>query len=147
MPPSKNSSSPRSKRTPSSPSPVSDGVFVGGRTDAPNFEGDRVCVLDEAPDDLPPATHIPVYDGEHDAANVSNLERVVETVRRARAQGRPVLIFCGHGVRRSPLAAAWYLHRTEGLPLSEAYERIRAVRPQIETASEWLGDTSNLEGA
>jgi hypothetical protein len=63
------------------------------------------------------------------------------------AIGRPVLVFCGHGIRRGPLAAAWYLHRSEGLTLAEAYTRIRAVRPQIEEAKEWIGDPENLESA
>ena len=54
-------------------------------------------------------------------------------------------MFCGHGVRRSPLAAAWYLHRNENLSLDDAYARIRAVRPKVETAQDWIGNWKKLE--
>lgn len=58
-----------------------------------------------------------------------------------RAKPRPV----GHGVRRGPLGVAWYLHRAEKLSLDQAYERIRAVRPKIESAREWIGHPEALE--
>jgi protein-tyrosine phosphatase len=129
------------------PSEVVPGVSVGGRKDADRFEGSRFCVLDEAPDDVPASTHIPIYDEQNDRALPANLDRLARAITEERAKGRPVLVFCGHGVRRGPLAAAWYLHRSEGLTLAEAYARIRAVRPKIEEAREWIGDIENLEGA
>ena len=45
----------------------------------------------------------------------------------------------------SPLAAAWYLHRHDGIPLAEAYARIREVRPRVEEAREWIGNWQSLE--
>jgi protein-tyrosine phosphatase len=131
-------------KKPASPAEIAPGVYVGGWKDAVAFEGARFCVLDEAPEDMPPATHIAIYDEKTDGANRANLERLVTEIRRARATGSPVLVFCGHGVRRSPLGGAWYLHRAENLPLAAAYERIRAVRPQVETAEEWLGTVESL---
>jgi protein-tyrosine phosphatase len=128
------------------PNEIAPGVFVGGWKDAVRFEGTRFCVLDEAPEDMPPATHVPIYDEATGRANRTNLDRVAEEIGRARARGSPVLVFCGHGVRRSPLAAAWYLHRSERISLDEAYERIRKVRPRIEPARAWLGDPSSLDG-
>jgi 3-mercaptopyruvate sulfurtransferase SseA len=132
------------EKGPRSPQEIAPGVYLGGRKDAPRFEGVRLCVLDEDPGDLPPATHLPVYDESADRPRVENLDRLAREVESARAAGRPVLIFCGHGVRRSPLAAAWYLHRYQHLTLDEAYDRIRAVRPQVEHAREWIGDTGPL---
>jgi hypothetical protein len=142
----------RSKKSPragpekksGSPSEVAPGIFVGGWKEALAFEGIRICVLDERPEDMPPASHVPVYDGENDRALLKNLDRIATEITDARAKGRPVLLFCGHGVRRSPLAAAWYLHRAEGLTLEEAYARIRSVRPQVEPANEWIGDPTGL---
>ena len=128
----------------SATSEVAEGVYVGGWNDALKFEGSRFCVLDDLPDDMPPGVHVPVYDSTRDRAIRENLDRVVREMATARAKGRPVLVYCGHGIRRSPLAAAWYLHREEGLELDEAYARIRKVRPRVETAGEWIGDTSNL---
>lgn len=126
-------------------SEVAPGVFVGGVRDAAEFEGARICVRDQDEDAMPTATHLPVYDAGTDRAIRSNLEEVTRAIGRARAAGQPVLVYCGHGVRRSPLAAAWYLHRTEGIPLKAAYAKIRAVRPQIEEVHEWVGDTTGLE--
>jgi hypothetical protein len=127
-------------------SEIAPGVFVGGWGDALGFRGQRICVLDEPPGAEAPANvHLPVYDGGRDAPIMANLERIVELVAAARGQGEPVLLFCGHGVRRGPLAGAWYLHRRERIPLQEAYRRIRAVRPRVELAGKWIGHPEILE--
>ncbi|HXY47125.1 MAG TPA: dual specificity protein phosphatase family protein [Thermoplasmata archaeon] len=137
----------RALRRPKSPAEVAPGVFVGGWKDAVAFEGTRFCVLDEKPEDMPPATHIPIYDDRSGSAIHPNLDRLAREIEAARAQGRPVLIFCGHGIRRSPLGAAWYLHRSEKLSLTEAFERVRAVRPRAEPPVAWMGKAASLEGA
>jgi protein-tyrosine phosphatase len=135
-------------RKPRSPAEIAPGVFVGGWSDAVGFEGKRYCVLDEKPDEeLPADEQLRIYDGERDEAIRPNLDRLASLVDAARGRGEPVLLFCGHGVRRAPLAGAWYLHRHDGVPLAEAYARIRAVRPQIEEAKEWIGGWKALESA
>ena len=131
--------SPRAKNA-SSPSELIPGVFVGGWKDAEGFEGARFCVLDEKPEGMPEGTHLAIYDGDHDRPNRANLDRLAALAEKAHAAGTPVLFYCGHGVRRGPLAAAWYLHRHEGISLEEAYVRLRAARPGIETVGEWVGD-------
>jgi protein-tyrosine phosphatase len=120
---------------------------VGGRKDALEFVGTRFCVLDRPPEDMPPATHIPIYDEASGGAVGANLDRLAREIAAARARGEPVLVFCGHGVRRSPLGAAWYLHRAEHLPLDQAFDRIRAVRPKVEYPRSWMGNTAGLEDA
>jgi protein-tyrosine phosphatase len=134
------------QKTIPSPQEIVPGVFLGGWKDALTFSGRRFCVLDEAPEDMPPATHIPIYDEGKDAPLVPNLDRLAAEVHAARRANEPVLVFCGHGVRRSPLGVAWYLHRYEKLPLAQAYAHIRSVRPKVETASEWIGHCQPLEG-
>ncbi|HTT26407.1 MAG TPA: dual specificity protein phosphatase family protein [Thermoplasmata archaeon] len=130
-----------------SPSEIAPGVYVGGWHDAGAFEGARFCVLDEAPAEMPKATHVPIYDEGTDRADVGKLDRLAEGMAKARARGEPVLVFCGHGVRRSPLGAVWYFHRAHGLSLDAAYDRVRAVRPQIEHARDWVGNADELEAA
>jgi protein-tyrosine phosphatase len=120
-------------------------VFVGGVKDAENFEGVRLCVRDEAPPDSLRSTHLPVYDAESDRPILPNLDRLAGMVADARSRGEPVLLFCGHGVRRSPMAAAWYLHRSKGLSLEAAYELLSSVRPQVETPKEWTKGWKVLE--
>lgn len=129
------------KRTPSELAP---GVYVGNWEDALRFEGARFCVLDEAPKDMPAATHVPIYNEPADRADRRNLDRLVDSMREAHAKGTPVLVFCGHGKYRSPLGAAWYLHRIEGVPLDEAYARVRAARPQASRTLDWIGNLKEL---
>jgi hypothetical protein len=148
MPETKKTSGVRAKaKAPAkSPSEIAPGVFVGGWNDALRFEGAKFCVLDEAPDDMPAATHVPIYNETTDRADTANLNRLAGSIREARSKGEPVLVFCGHGVRRSPLGGAWYLHVSEGISLDAAYDRIRAVRPKVEHAHSWIGNHGNLEG-
>jgi dual specificity protein phosphatase-like protein len=129
-----------SKSKKSAASEIAPGVFVGGWNDAVAFDGVRICVLDDPPEEpLPGSTHVPIYDGERDAVLPANLDRVAELVEKATHDHSPVLMFCGHGIRRGSLAGAWYLQRHDGVSLDEAYARVRAVRPKIETGEEWVG--------
>ena len=114
MPPSKRLRTAIAKPKPKGPSEIAPGVFVGGWKDALRFEGARFCVLDEAPPDMPPATHIPIYDEATDRPNTKNLDRLAGAMHASKQKGEPVLVFCGHGIRRSPLGGAWYLRRGRG---------------------------------
>ncbi|MGA9838986.1 MAG: dual specificity protein phosphatase [Thermoplasmata archaeon] len=138
----------RSTKRTSSPSEIAPGVFVGGWSDAVGFHGTRLCVLDEAPkEELPGELHLPIYQEGTERPIPENLDRLVGLVEAARARDERVLLFCGHGVRRGPLAGAWYLHRQEGLSLDAAYDRVRAVRPQTQHVKEWAGDWRSLADA
>jgi hypothetical protein len=136
-----------SKALTKTPSEIAPGVFVGNWEDALRFEGARFCVLDEAPKDMPPATHVQIYDEGKDAAIRANLDRLADGVRGARAKGQPALIFCHQGAYRSPLAGAWYLHRAEGLPFEVAVARVVAARPKAKDPATWLGNYAELERA
>lgn len=136
----------RAKKEKPSASEIAPGVFVGGWSDATEFRGTRICVLDEAPDEKVPAEAlIPVYDPGADRPMRANLDRIAQVAEEARGRNEPVLFFCGHGVRRGPLAGAWYLHRHDGVTLDAAYDRIRTVRSNIEPPEKWAGDTSVLK--
>ena len=128
----------QSKHRKSTASEIAPGVFVGGWDDATIFTGMRFCVLDKEPDDMPADAHIPIYDGDRDEPIVENLDRLARLIGKSHEEHVPVLVFCGHGVRRSPLAGAWYLHRSENLPLDVAYERIQSVRPGVEHVKVWV---------
>jgi protein-tyrosine phosphatase len=103
--------------------------------------------MDDPPEEgLPAEAHLPIYDPETGRPIRANLDRISGMVEAARRGHAPVLLFCGHGIRRGPLAGAWYLHRHEGIPLDEAYARIRAVRPRIEHVQQWVRDSQPLFG-
>jgi protein-tyrosine phosphatase len=138
---------PRRPRSPpkSNASQIAPGVYVGGWNDAEPFQGTRICVLDEVPDGkIPAEIHVPIYDEKTDRPLRENLDRVAQLVEAARQKNEPVLLFCGHGVRRGSLAGAWYLHRHDGLSLDAAFDRVRAVRPKIQHVKDWVGDWTVL---
>lgn len=131
------------------PSKIAEGVFVGGWKDAVRFEGTRICVLDEMPEGgaFPCDAHVPIFSDSDGKAIRPNLDRVAAMAREARGRGQPVLLFCGHGIRRGALAGAWYLHVAEHLPLEEAFDRVAAARPGIARPRDWIPDTSTLDAA
>lgn len=145
--PTKKASEKSPKKRLKTPSEFAPGVFVGNWEDAQKFEGEKFCVLDRAPADMPPATHVQIYDEDADRADPRSLDRLATAMRAARTKGQPVLVFCHQGMYRSPLGAAWYLHRTEGLTLSQAYDRVQSVRPKAKPASGWVGNYAELERA
>lgn len=126
------------------PSEIAPGVYVGNWEDALKFEGARFCVLDSAPQDMPPATHVPIYDEKTDRADRRRLDRLADAMQAARSKGSPVLVFCGHGKYRSPLGGAWYLHRAAAVPLDEAYSRVRAARSQAARSLAWVGNLEEI---
>jgi hypothetical protein len=128
------------KKPTNGPSEVIPGVFVGGWKDAEKFEGTRLCVLDDPEPQAPADAQFRIYDAGREAAIPANLDRVAALAHAAREKDRPVLFFCGHGVRRGPLATAWYLHAHEGLSMDEAYARIESVRPKVERPPRWIAN-------
>jgi len=145
MTPKATSTATSSKRAASHASEIGPGVFIGGWKDAETFEGTRFCVLDEAPPEMPAATHVPIYDEATRQPIVDNLDRLARLIGEARGRREPVLVFCGHGVRRSPLAGAWYLHRAEGLTLDAAFAKVRRARPGVEHVQAWAKGWTVLE--
>jgi hypothetical protein len=79
--------------------------------------------------------HLGVPDGE--APDPAQLRRGISWVREQWAQGRRVLVHCQGGLGRSPCFATALLV-AEGLPLEEAFERVKSARrPAALTASQW----------
>lgn len=135
----------RPSSRPPGPSEVAPGLFVGDWKDARAFGGTRFCVLDEAPTHLPAGTHIPIIRKDTGRPDRRNLDHLASEILRARRRGEDVLVYCGHGVRRSPLAIAWFLHVDQGVSLEAAYDRIQAVRPQVERPQDWLAGVDELD--
>jgi histidinol-phosphate aminotransferase len=66
------------------------------------------------------------------------LDAIARTIDVYLAQGKRVVVHCGEGVERAPLAVAWWLHRRQGLSLDEAYQVVRNARPQACDRQEWI---------
>ncbi|MDE1837557.1 MAG: dual specificity protein phosphatase family protein [Euryarchaeota archaeon] len=142
----KSKNAPRAKRPSKTPSEIAPGVYVGNWDDAVKFQGARFCVLDEEPEGMPPSQHIAIYSEKVDRADRKNLDRLAKEMKSARDRGMPVLVFCGHGIYRSPFGGAWYLHRSEGISLESAYARVREARPKAHRGLDWIGNLAELTG-
>jgi protein-tyrosine phosphatase len=115
------------------------GLFLGSLPDAkeapPGYH--ILCVLEAKPPDEPVnATWIPFLAG--DRANVTQLDAIVFVIDACLKKNISVLVHCGEGIERSPLAVAWYLKRRHNMTLDDAYATIRAVRPQVQDRQAWL---------
>lgn len=114
---------------------IIENLFVGDMIDArSDFDGLIICVLEEKPFDEPPnATWIPFL-----AEGLRSLEITAEIIDGALGGGRAVLVHCGAGSERAPLAVAWYLHRRRGITLDEAYALLKSRRPIVQDRRFWL---------
>ncbi len=120
-------------------------LFLGDLADAKRWQGFTITVLEYRPPELPTnVVHIPIVDtngttGSDDVHVLFvQLEALVTVVDAAMARGEKVLISCGQGMERSPLAVVWYLFRWKGMSVEEAYRLIREKRPQVIEHLEWL---------
>ena len=102
---------------------------------APN--GTRcVCVL-EGPHS-PRCLHMPILgsDGKADPVLLGKVALTIDTLWQP---NRPtLLVHCGAGVERSPLAVAWWLVYRFSYTFDEAYAWIKRQRPVAEDRRSWI---------
>ena len=120
-------------------------LFLGDLTDAKRWQGFAVTVIEYRQPELPTnVVHIPIVDtnGAPDSDDVhvlfAQLEALVTVVDAALSKDERVLVSCGQGMERSPLAVVWYLFRRKGMSVEVAYRLIKEKRPQVIEHLEWL---------
>jgi protein-tyrosine phosphatase len=135
------------------------GLWVSGYgewTDAV-YDEDKwlvVCVLENCEQEgfkryepIPHTKHYPLLRGEQMdngyyatrfPASKQALDQVASEIAMGLREGRNVLVHCGAGVERSPLAIAWYLSKSMGINVDAAYDIIRRVRPNVFDRQSWL---------
>ncbi len=111
-------------------------LYVGNQDDARYFDGSILCVSDVKPFQEPPrAIWLPILsDGR---ADQHQLDASTAIIAGALRSGQPILVHCGAGIERSPLAVAWYLAR-HGMSLDDAYKLLRSKRPEVQDRRGWL---------
>uniref|UniRef100_A0A4X2JZY1 Dual specificity protein phosphatase 12 n=2 Tax=Vombatus ursinus TaxID=29139 RepID=A0A4X2JZY1_VOMUR len=67
---------------------------------------------------------------EPDTDLLSQLDRCVAFIGRARAEGAAVLVHCHAGISRSVAVVTAYLMKTEQLPFEDAYGNLQTVKPE-----------------
>ncbi|MDG6912398.1 MAG: dual specificity protein phosphatase family protein [Nitrososphaerota archaeon] len=120
-------------------------LFLGDLADARRWQGFAITVLEYRPPELPTnVVHIPIVDtnsspGSDDVKVLFvQLEALLTVVDAAMTRGEKVLVSCGQGMERSPLAVVWYLFRRRGMSVEEAYRLVREKRPQVIEHLDWL---------
>ena len=117
------------------------GVFLGDLMDAKNAPSDmlRICVLEYDFERAASNTmHVPILNmgltlstgNVH--ASAGQLHFIARIIHYRLEQGKTVLVHCGAGIERSPLAVAFYLHRYHKMSMDEAYSLIASKRPMIQ---------------
>ena len=118
---------------------IAHNLFLGDIVDAMKFDGDAICVLESFPPR--PSIWLPVLqldqDGGTPVVRHGQLEVIARTIDWLSTTG-PLLVYCGAGIERSPLAVAWWMHTRSCMSLQEAYEAIKRVRPQVQDRTYWL---------
>ena len=69
---------------------------------------------------------------------LQTLNQIVDTMQIAMDSGKKVVVHCSMGMERSVLATVWYLTRTQGLNLDNAYGLVRSIRPIATDRREWI---------
>lgn len=120
------------------------GLFLGDQGSVDGFPGVVICVMEHGEGQQPTdnTIHIPVLRQPvtHPLrADPEALHRISVLVRHLLDTRHRVLLHCGAGMERSPLAAVWYLHTMKGYSLDSAYALLREKRSVVQDRREWLG--------
>lgn len=68
-----------------------------------------------------------------------NLKLIAEEIeQQLKIPKHKVLVACGAGIERSPLAIMWYLFTKKSMTLNAAYEYVKRLRPIIMDRRSWI---------
>lgn len=112
-------------------------LWIGpqGSCDAAPESVFRICVLEEPHSAR--CQHMRIL-GENGKAQISSLDLVANMIDVRFGDGWNLLVHCGAGVERSPLAVAYWMTRRFGYSFDEAYAWLKQHRPQVEDRRVWL---------
>jgi len=125
-----------------------DANFVSYRTAQGENDWEIISVTDELPNKsiVHKTTFIRIrYDkGYESYAKTKALDVVARKIDKFLRSGKKVLVHCYQGIERSPLSVAWYLHKKNGITISDAYEIIILKRPSVLYRGDWLTDDAEI---
>lgn len=122
---------------------IIDHLYIGDLQDAETFrknkpEGVILCVLENRPTQEPfKAYHIPIIT-ESGHVHTDQLDHIAFFLETLLAKKCEVLVHCAAGIERSPLAVAYFLAYSKGIPIEESYKIVKRGRPQTQERTIWL---------
>ena|SRR6267378_7425473 len=124
------------------PSEIFPGVFVGDQADGQTWGNgtDRLLCVLEQPSQRNGVAWIPILmQKQVTFARASQLDAVAAIIEDSLKCGQRILVHCGAGIERSPLALAWWLVTSGRLKtLDEAYRLLIEKRPIVQDRRAWL---------
>lgn len=127
-------------------------IWLGDVKDARTLVGNDhwalICVLEKEvswfgfdPDEFKKRMPIlsPDSNGEM-RTTPKRLNMIAKAIDKALETHTNVLVFCGAGMERSPLALTWYIHRRKGVPLDTAYREVQIKRLEAVYRLHWIKD-------
>ena len=118
-------------------------LFLGDLQDALDFDkaypnGMIIVVLEQRPPNEPfRSIHYPILSSSSHVHS-KQLDRLNKIIDSIISSNIPLLVHCAAGIERSPLVIVYYLVKTKGLTLEDAYTFVKKIRPQISDRSNWL---------
>jgi Dual specificity phosphatase, catalytic domain len=118
---------------------IEDGLFMGGKVDAPPRGTTVVLNLCESEDRYQARVHRwqPIHDAEP-APSLDWLREQVEFIDTQRREGATVYVHCHAGMSRSGLVVAAYLMLKNGWGRDEALAFLRTKRPVVQPNAAFL---------
>jgi protein-tyrosine phosphatase len=121
-------------------------LFIGNFSDAKKVDAyDKIiCVLEHPTQTAKNVTWIRLLRGER--ADMKQLDKIANTIDYNLKNDKKVLVHCGAGIERSPLAVVWYLHTRKHMPIDTAYKLVRTRRIIAQDRRLWIPETECLNG-
>lgn len=126
------------------------GLFIGDFADAQTpFDGFIFNVLENPPEMkmyrypenvgwIPILRYRQTEFGVEVYADPGALDSAAINIAAALVSHKRVLVHCGGGIERSPLAVAWFLVTQWGYTMDDAYRLIASKRPQVQRRDYWI---------
>ncbi len=113
-------------------------IYIGDLRDAKEHpDMFKLCLL-ESPSKLPKSFWIKLLDSD-EKARTGTLDQARMIIDAFYGSGEKLLVHCGAGIERSPLAVAYWLCFQDGFKghIEEAYQFIQKVRPEVQYRGLW----------
>jgi len=109
-------------------------LYIGEAVEALYDERTKTMVLIGVSEQIPAVKnghHLPFLVPDEEGAlraDIERLDEIATIIETALCADRKVLVLCGAGMERSPLAVTWYLHRYKRMTLDEAWYSVKNRR-------------------
>lgn len=100
-------------------------LYIGNIHDGRSFNGEKICVQEEKRCLHDIGTHhLPLLDEKYEVG-IDNANKISDKINELLKKDKRVIVYCGSGKGRGPVAIQWYLVRYKGFTRKEALEAVK----------------------